>query len=143
MGQAADTAQQERELTRQALEERVERFEQRVRDELDWRARLRRNRVRLLVAGLAAAGAVALVAVIRSRRTSEREELPATLDDVTRELHEIRKELERRRGESPLWQKLLIRGAATAASAGGAAMARRMVSQGAGAQEGVGAARAG
>ena len=49
-----------------------------------------------------------------------------SLDDVAAQLEEIRKELGRRRKEDgPLWQKLALRAATTAAAAAGAAVARR------------------
>ena len=127
MGQAADPARQEHELRKEALAARVQRFEDLVREELDWRARLRRNRTRLIVIG---AGGVALVAVMglaRSRlpgRGAPRG--PATLDDLAAELHEIRKQLERRGGEA-LWQRLLVRGMVAAGTAAGAYAARRMI----------------
>jgi len=144
VGQAADTARQERELTKQALSERVERFEERVREELDWRARLRRNRRTLVVVGAGATALIAALILLRSRfGGSARADAPATLDDVAGELHEIRKQLERRGGESPLWQRLVIRSAVAAASAGGAYAARRMVQPTQVKQEGTEAARAG
>ncbi len=136
MGQAPDPARQERELSRQALAERVQRFEDRVRDELNWRARLRRHRTTLLIAGAGAAVLLAGLVVVRGRIGDRgRGDAPATLDDITDELHEIRKQLERRGGESPLWQRLILRSAVAAASAGGAYAARRMVRSGEAGQE--------
>ena len=50
----------------------------------------------------------------------------APLDDVAAQLEEIREELARRRKQGgPLWQKLAVRAATTAAASAGAAIARR------------------
>ncbi len=135
MGQAADPARQEHELTKQALADRVQRFEERVREELDWRARLRRNRGKVLATAAGAALLIAALVVVRSRlRDRDGKETPATLDDVADELRRIVKQLERRGGEAPLWQRLVVRSAMAAATAGGAYAARRMM-QGAEAQQ--------
>jgi hypothetical protein len=143
VGQAADQARQERELSKQAFAERVEHFEKRVREELDWRTRLRRNRGPVLAIGAGAVVLLAALIVLRSRLGDRgRGEEPATLDDVTNELHEIRRQLERRGGESPLWQRLVLRSAVAAASAGGAYAAKRLVQPAEAKQEGPEAARA-
>jgi len=128
VGQAIDPARQERELSKQALAERVERFEERLRHELDWRARLRRNRGRLVAVAAGGAALIAVAVIVRINRGARgRDDRPATLDDLTRELHQIRKQLERRQGEAPIWQRLVVRSAVAAASAGGAYAARKMV----------------
>ena len=144
MGQATDAARQERELTRQALAERIERFEGRVREEFDWAARLRRNRTRVLAIGAGVAALVSALILLRARAgRGSRSDDPATLDDIADELHEIRKQLEKRGQESPLWQRLVVRSAVAAASAGGAAAARRVMPSDKTRQEGREAERAG
>jgi hypothetical protein len=75
------------------------------------------------------------VVVLRSRR--RRKESPpisvTSLEDIAAQLDEIRDELAKRRKESgPLWQKLAVRAATTAAAAGGAALARQAMGRPAG-----------
>jgi hypothetical protein len=129
VGQTArQAARQEHELRRRALAERVEVFEDRLREQLDWRARLRRNRGRLMVAAAGAALLLTAVIVLRLRLTRrDTVHTPATLDDIARELHEISKQLERQGAEPSLLRRLVLRGAVAAASAGGAYAARQMV----------------
>ena len=138
MGQGVAEAERERELSKQALAGDVSALGARVRDELDWRARLRRDGLRYAVIGTVAVVLAVSVVVVRSRR-GKREKEPATvtsLDDVAAQLQEIREELARRRKESgPLWQKLAVRAATTAAAAGGAAVARRAMERMAGSDE--------
>jgi hypothetical protein len=128
VGQGVAEAERERELSKQALAGDVSALGARVRDELDWRSRLQRDGFRYAVIGTAAVLLTVSVVVLRSRRQKKGDE-PATvtsLDDVAAQLEEIREELARRRKESgPLWQKLAVRVATTAAAAGGAAVARR------------------
>ena len=127
MGQAADPARQEHELRKQALAAQVQRFEELVREELDWRARLRRNRTKLIAVGAGGLALVAVLVVLRSRlRARGAPDGPASLDDIAAELREIRKQLERRGGES-VWQRFLVRGVIAAGTAGGAYAARRMM----------------
>jgi hypothetical protein len=124
----SQAARQEHELRKRELAERVELFESRLREQLDWRSRLRRNRGKLIGVGAGAALLLTALILLRARLGERsRDVAPATLDDVARELHDIRKQLERRSGESPLWQRLVLRSAVAAASAGGAYAARRMV----------------
>jgi hypothetical protein len=135
VGQGAAEAERERELSKQALAAHVSALEARVRDELDWRARLRRDGVRYAVIGTVAVVVTVSVAVRRARR--HRGENPpvavTSLDDIAAELEKIRAELARRRRESgPLWQKLALRAATTAAAAGGAAVARQVLERVAG-----------
>ena len=128
MGQAADPARQEHELRKQALATQVQRFEALVRHELDWRARLRRNRTKLIIVVAGLTAVLAGLILLRSRLAGDgRSNEPATLDDVAAELHQIRKQLAKRGGEAALWQRLLLRGAVAAGSAAGAYAARRMM----------------
>lgn len=131
MGQAVDQAQKQRELSKEALAADLERFEAKVRSELDVRARLRRDGLRLLALGGAAVVLVGGLLILRARlrRGSEEEpESPASLEDVAEELREIRRELEKQRKNSGASaQKLLVRGLAAAGSAGGTYFARQML----------------
>jgi hypothetical protein len=128
VGQGVAEAERERELSKQALAAHVSALESRVREELDWRARLRRDGARYAVIGTVAVALAVSVLVLRSR--GRRKEAPpvavTSLDDVATQLEEIRKELGRRRKENgPLWQRVALRAATTAAAAGGTAVARR------------------
>ena len=138
MGQGVAEAERERELSKQALAGDVSALGARVRDELDWRSRLRRDGFRYAVIGTAAVLLTVSVVVLRSRRQKQGGE-PATvtsLDDVAAQLEEIRQELARRRKVGgPLWQKLAVRAATTAAAAGGAAVARRAMERMTGSDE--------
>ncbi|MGO8685611.1 MAG: hypothetical protein ACLQT7_00295 [Candidatus Dormibacteria bacterium] len=128
MAQGVAEAERERELSKQALADHVSALNDRVRAELDWKARLRRDGLRYAVIGTAAVAIAVSLAVLRSRH-HRRETVPptvASLDDVAAQLEEIREELARRRKEGgPLWQKLAVRAATTAAASAGAAIARR------------------
>ena len=128
MDQGLAEAERERELSKQALAERVSILGTRVRSQLDWRAKLRRNGGRYAVIGTVTVAIAVSVIVLRSRsRRQESDQVTVTsLDDIAAQLQEIKDELAKRRKESgPLWQKLALRAAATAASAGGSMMARR------------------
>ncbi|HEY8755811.1 MAG TPA: hypothetical protein VIN65_05610, partial [Candidatus Dormibacteraeota bacterium] len=69
MVQAIDQAERERELTKQSLAGNLDRLEARVRAELDWKARLRRDGPRYALVGgvviAAAVGAIVLRRVVR------------------------------------------------------------------------------
>ena len=130
MGQGVDQARQERELTRVALAADIDKLERRIRHELDWKARLRRDGPQII----AIAGAVVVVAVgvvvLRARfggkpAARRTEESTPSLDELARQVRELRAELKGEEGR-PLWQKLAIRGATTGAAAGASMMARRM-----------------
>jgi hypothetical protein len=128
VGQGVAEAERERELSKQALAGDVSALGARVRDELDWRSRLRRDGLRYAVIGTVAVVLTVSVVMLRSRgrRKASEPAAVASLEDVAAQLEEIRAELARRRKESgPLWQKLAVRAATTAAAAGGAAVARR------------------
>ena len=138
MGQGVAEAERERELSKQALAGDVSALGARVRDELDWRSRFRRDGFRYAVIGTVAVVLTVSVAVLRSRgRRKESEPVTVTsLDDLAAQLEQIRGELARRRKESgPLWQKLAVRAATTAAAAGGAAVARRAMERMTGSDE--------
>ncbi len=138
MGEGVAEAERERELSKQALTERVASLGARVRSELDWKAKLRRDGLRYAVVGSAALVIAASVILIRSRRPKkETPELTiASLDDIARELNEIRAELtRRRRDQGPLWQKLAVRAATAAAAGAGGAAARRAMQRFEGASE--------
>jgi hypothetical protein len=130
----AEARRREVELTRQALAEDVDRFARRLRAELDWKARLRRDGPQIL----AIAGAVTLVVVgafllrrtLRHRGHEEEDDLAgATVEDVARELRALRHDLEKRfdGSSSPIWQKVAVAAAGSAASAGGRLAAGRLL----------------
>lgn len=148
MGQGVDQAQRQRELTKHALELDLNRLEARVRSELDWRNRLRREGPRLAAIGAAAIVVAGGVLILRRRLRPGREhvEAPSTLEDLTAELHEIRKALEKQKNgkSSSLVQKALLRGVSAAGTAGGTLLARRMLQRQMGSpEEGPGTTRAG
>ena len=137
MGQGVAEAERERELSKQALAGDVAALGTRVRAELDWRSRLRRDGFRYAVIGTIAV-LVTVSVVLRSRgRGKESEPVTVTsLEDVAAQLDEIKKELARRRRDSePLWQKLAVRAGTTAAAAAGAAVARQAMERLAGSDE--------
>jgi hypothetical protein len=138
VGQAVDQARQERDLTRVALAADIDKLERRIRAELDWKARLRRDGPQVVaIAGGVVAVAVGVL-VLRSRfgkrgvaAAAEVEAAPS-LDELARQVHELREELHGKRrggkgGEDgqPLWLKLAVRGATAGAAAGASMMARR------------------
>ena len=129
----AEARRREVELTREALAEDVERFARRVRAELDWKARLRRDGAQ--VVALAGAVTVVVVAVLvvrrRLRSGAPKEESfdAATVEDVARELKQLREDLEKRLGGSGggLLQKVAVAAAGSAATAGGKVAAGRLL----------------
>ncbi|HZS15124.1 MAG TPA: hypothetical protein VFC09_11040 [Candidatus Dormibacteraeota bacterium] len=141
MGQAVDQARQERDLTRVALAADIDKLERRIRHELDWKARLRRDGPQII----AIAGAVVVVGVgvvvLRARfgkggAKKGAEEPTPSLDELARQVRELRAELKGKKGgeeSRPLWMKLAVRGA-TAGAAAGASMVARRYAQRAGAE---------
>lgn len=129
----AKARRREVELTRQALAEDVERFARRVRAELDWKARLRRDGPQIV----AIAGAVGLLLVAgllvrhRVRSAGRDDDLldGATIDDVARELRALREDLEKRLTPAGggILQKVAVAAAGSAATAGGKVAAGRLL----------------
>lgn len=141
MGQGVAEAQRERELSKQALEAQVGTLEARVREELDWKAKLRKHGARYAVIGGISVVTITGIIVLRKKYGKSKPQEPelsvGSLEDIARELREIRKELDSRKGMSgPLWQKLALRAGTAAAAAGGTLAARklmeRLVPEGAG-----------
>lgn len=134
MAQAVDQAERERELTKQALASTIDRLEARVKAELDWKARLRRDGIRYaLVGGVVV---VAGVGIVLLRRAFAKDEEPAptasSLAEVAAELAAIRKLLDQAKIEpdgGPLWQKVALRAVAAGAGAGGTFAARRFMAR--------------
>jgi len=127
-----DEAQRQRELSKQALAQSAGRLEQRVRYELDWKARLRRDGPRIAAIGGAAILLVGTLVIIRSRLRHPEAEAPAppaTLEDLAAELRALRKDFEKGKDKSPIWQKALLRGVGAAGSAGGAYAAKRFTAR--------------
>jgi hypothetical protein len=134
--QAIDQAERERELTKQSLAGNLDRLEARVRAELDWRARLRRDGVRYaLIGGVVVAAAVGLIVLRRARSADKVEPArqPTSLAEMATELAAIRKKLDSAKLEAdsgPVWQKVALRGVSAAAAAGGTFAARRFMARG-------------
>lgn len=146
MAQGVDEARKQRELTKSALAADLDRLEARVRADLDWRARLRRDGPRIAAVGAAAVIVVGGVLLLRRRfaHRPARHSDPVSIDDLTAELREIRRQLEKNNGRSSsLVQKALLRGVSAAGSAGGTLLARRMLERQGAPEEGAEAARAG
>jgi hypothetical protein len=128
----AEARRREVELTRAALAEDVDRFARRLRAELDWKARLRRDGPQILaIAGavtLVVVGALLLRRAVRQRDHEEDDLAGATVEDVARELRALRHDLEKRfNGSTPAWQKVAVAAAGSAASAGGRLAAGRLL----------------
>lgn len=152
MGQGTDQARQQVELTRASLAADIDKLEKRIRAELDWKARLRRDGPQVV----AIAGAVVVVVVgsmVLRRRFgggrgraggasgglgtsgADADGVAMSVEELTRELRALREELAGKGksgtsgGSQPLWMKVAVR-AATAGAAGGASMlARRYARQ--------------
>ncbi|MFZ2035274.1 MAG: hypothetical protein WAW53_16100 [Candidatus Dormiibacterota bacterium] len=130
MAPGTDEAQRQRELSKAALETSAGRLEERVRAELDWKARLRRDGPRYAAIAGGAVVLIGVIVLVRSRLrgdTSEEETAPATLDELVAELQALRKEIKKGGDKTPIWQKVVLRGVSSAASAGGAYAAKRLV----------------
>ena len=148
MGQGVDEARKQRELSKATLAADLDRLEARVRAELDWRARLRRDGAKFAALGVAAIVLLGGVIVLRGRLRKDRPDAmdePASLEDVAAELRDIRRTLEKHNGSGgSVAQKALLRALSAAGTAGGTYLARRMVAQRRdSAEEGAEAARAG
>jgi hypothetical protein len=125
-----DEAQRQRELTKAALAQSATRLEERVRAELDWKARLRRDGPRYAAIASGAIVLIGTIVFIRSRLrgdTDEEEAVPVSLEELVAELHELRKDIKKGGDKTPIWQKVVLRGVSAAASAGGAYAAKRLV----------------
>lgn len=150
MGQGVDEARQQRELSKAALANNLDRLEARVRSELDWRARLQRERGRLIGIGVGVGvvliGATAILVlrrVIGGKKPAE-EPRPITLEELGTELHELRRLVQKKNGSSgSLVQKAVLRGVSAAGNAGGTALAREMLKRQMATPEGTETARGG
>jgi len=147
LGQGVDEARKQRELSKAALAADLDRLEARVRAELDWRSRLRRDGPKLAAIGAAAVLVLGAVILIRGRLRKDAPELyePASLEDVAAELRDLRRTLAKHDGKGgSMAQKALLRALSAAGTAGGTYVARRMLQrQGAVEAEGAEAASAG
>jgi len=105
-------------------------LEERVRAELDWKARLRRDGPRYAAIAGGAVILIGTIVLVRSRLRgdkAEEEAAPATLDELVAELQSLRKDIKKGGDKTPVWQKVVLRGVSAAASAGGAYAAKRLV----------------
>jgi hypothetical protein len=133
--QAIDQAERERELTKQSLAGNIDRLEARVRAELDWKARLRRDGIRYALIGAVVVGAVVGAVVLRRSLGGEEKvpaKRPSSLDEIASELADIRKKLDAAKVEpdgGPVWQKVALRAVSAAAAAGGTYAARRFMTR--------------
>jgi len=150
VGQGVDEARQQRELSKAALANNLDRLEARVRSELDWRARLQRERGRLIGIGVGVGvvliGATAILVlrrVVGGKKPAE-EPHPITLEELGTELHELRRLVQKKNGSSgSLVQKAVLRGVSAAGNAGGTALAREVLKRQMGTPEGTETARGG
>jgi hypothetical protein len=146
VGQAVDQARRKRELSKEALASNLGRLETRVRAELDWRTRLRRDGPRIAMLGGATVLVVGGLLLVRKRlrhRDDGARARPATLEDLAAELEEIRRTLEKHNGKGEsVAQKALLRALSAAGSAGGTYVAKRMMARESAAAEGTGPAGA-
>jgi hypothetical protein len=125
-----DEAQRQRELTKQALAQSAGKLEQRVRAELDWKARLRRDGPRYAAIAGGAIVLIGTLVIVRSRLRRDKGEeavAPTTLEDLAAELEKIRKEIKKGGDKTPIWQKIVLRGVSAAGAAGGAYAAKQVV----------------
>jgi hypothetical protein len=136
VAQAIDQAERERELTKQALAGDIDRLEARIRAELDWKARLRRDGPKYAIVGAivvgAAVGAIVLRRALRGDEAETTTHAPTTLQEMAAELAAIRKQLDHAKIEGdtgPLWQKIALRAISAAAAAGGTYAARRYMAR--------------
>ncbi|HSP10613.1 MAG TPA: hypothetical protein VLU92_13580 [Candidatus Dormibacteraeota bacterium] len=134
MAQAIDQAERERELTKQSLAGNIDRLEARVRAELDWKARLRRDGVRYaIIGGVAVTAVVGAIVLRRALRGDEKAPAaqPTSLEEMATELAAIRKKLDSAKLEDggPAWQKMAVRAVSAAAAAGGTYAARRFMAR--------------
>ena len=132
MAPGTDEAQRQRELTKQALAESAGKLEQRVRAELDWKARLRRDGPRYAAIAGGAVLLIGTIVLVRSRLRRDKEEeaiAPTTLEDLAAELEKIRKEIKKGGDKTPIWQKVVLRGVSAAGAAGGAEVAKRITAR--------------
>jgi hypothetical protein len=134
--QAVDQAERERELTKESLAGNLDRLEARVRYELDWKARLRRDGARYALIGgavvVTAVGLLVLRRVVRGDKAEVQSLSPTTLEEMATELAAIRKKLDSAKLEAdrgPIWQKLALQGVSAAAAAGGTFAARRLMAR--------------
>ena len=144
MAQAVDEARQQRDLTKESFARNLELLETRVRTELDWKSRLRRDGARYAVyGGVALAGAVGLLVLRKAvgRRGQDAEQVQVTsLEDLVAELTALRGAVDAgarnaRKANAPMLQKLIVQGIGAAAAAAASAAVRQFMESSAGQAE--------
>jgi hypothetical protein len=136
VGQATpEQTRQQLELTRRSIESNVDRLVARVRYELDWRARLRRDGAQIAAIGGAIVAAGAIAFFLRRKFRKEKDGYAIAdfdkmdLKDVATELKAIREELEKQRdGGGPIL-KLATAAVGAAAAAAGRVAATRFIGE--------------
>lgn len=137
MGQATpEQTRHQLELTRRSIEDNVDRLVARIRYELDWKARLRRDgaQIAAISGAIVATGALAYFLRRRFRKQKDGYAIAdfdtMNLKDVATELKAIREELEKQRdGAGGPLVKLATAAVGAAATAAGRAAAARLIGE--------------
>lgn len=122
-------AERERELTKRQLADNLDRLEHRIREDFDWKRRLRRDGARYAVVAAGVGIVIAAAAAARRASRSHGEEPLGvdSLEDIAAELHALRRQLRKEKGSDGMFQKLALRGIAAAGAAAGSMVARSMI----------------
>ena len=135
---SVEETRREIEATRTELDTTLGLLEQRVHYELDWKARIRRNKTRLMIGGAGLAvlviAGVAGTKVVNGRRHRGIEEQLRDLthfDDVRREVVRLREQLAGAPAEDndPLWQKVALKATTALGAAAGTMLTRSLVTR--------------
>ena len=135
---SVEETRREIERTREELDTTLGQLEQRVHYELDWKARVRRNKTRLIIGGAGIAvlvvASIAASKVINSRRHNGLEEQLRELthfDDVKREVIRLREQLAGapEADNDPLWQKIALKATTAAGAAAGTMLTKSLVTR--------------
>ncbi|HEY6379928.1 MAG TPA: hypothetical protein VI316_12185 [Candidatus Dormibacteraeota bacterium] len=131
----AEQTREQLELTRRSIERNVDRVVARIRYELDWRARLRRDGAQIAAIGGAIVATSVLVVVLRRTLRTRKDGYAIAdfdsmdLKDVATELRAIKQELEKQRDGGGAVAKLAYAAVGSAAGAAGRAAAARLLGE--------------